>query len=315
VGNGAFPPREAIQSNTKLAFCAVPSALCMSPLFLSAAGGQTVMLSGGPTPFSMECIVTHGISLKCKFANAASENVYVLADAAPTIDTMQNLSTLTCTAPALAWVETKVSIVQVGAYPNQTEPFLDVYLDPSSKTTALIVPAGDGRLAAPAGICATCGLFLPTYCWKDCSGAYRGEALLDDCLSCAGGTTGRTKNQDQNCREKCFLEQPALKTDCLCNGNGTKWQPLSFHEAMTGEKRSSHPMEKLRQKSSGVHGVAGGSTTPLTSSSARRLQAAESGGTGKNEKCWDGRLSGDDMSILLTTNCSRQRRWQGSWSP
>ena len=39
---------------------------------------------------------------------------------------------------------------------------------------------------------------------NDCAGELGGIAFLDDCGSCAGGTSGHIPNSDQDCQGECF---------------------------------------------------------------------------------------------------------------
>ena len=41
---------------------------------------------------------------------------------------------------------------------------------------------------------------------QDCEGVCFGEAFLDDCEVCSGGTTGHEENSDQDCAGVCFCE-------------------------------------------------------------------------------------------------------------
>ena len=55
---------------------------------------------------------------------------------------------------------------------------------------------------------------------QDCAGVCFGEAFLDDCDVCSGGTTEHEANSDQDCAGVCFGE--AVVDDCdVCSGGTT----------------------------------------------------------------------------------------------
>ena len=65
--------------------------------------------------------------------------------------------------------------------------------------------------------CGICDDDLNNDCIQDCYGEWGGEAFLDDCNVCSGGSTGHIANSDQDCTGECFGNSVE---DCtgLCNG-------------------------------------------------------------------------------------------------
>ena len=63
-------------------------------------------------------------------------------------------------------------------------------------------------------------------CEADCDGVWDGNARVDDCDVCAGGTTGLRRNFDKDCQGSCF--GPAFLDVCgVCSGGTTNHLPGS----------------------------------------------------------------------------------------
>ncbi len=58
---------------------------------------------------------------------------------------------------------------------------------------------------------------------QDCAGVCFGEAFIDDCGVCSGGTSGHEANSDQDCAGVCFGE--AFENECGCVGGTTGLEP------------------------------------------------------------------------------------------
>ena len=72
-----------------------------------------------------------------------------------------------------------------------------------------------------SGICAVCGPYNLSLCVADCNGVYLGNASLDACGECSGGSTSVQPNMNVNCAGTCGggafgTAANGTVADCLC---------------------------------------------------------------------------------------------------
>lgn len=53
-------------------------------------------------------------------------------------------------------------------------------------------------------MCESCHPFAESFCALDCAGVFQGEAFLDSCGVCSGGTSGHVPDSDLDCNGQCF---------------------------------------------------------------------------------------------------------------
>mmetsp|Transcript_443 Transcript_443/g.663 ORF Transcript_443/g.663 Transcript_443/m.663 type:complete len:228 (+) Transcript_443:45-728(+) len=103
----------------------------------------------------------------------------------------------------------RISLLNGGGGEVEVGPYVFITLDPS-------LPSTDAALNQKGG-CGECSTFNSLYCKTDCSGVGNGNAYIDDCGTCVGGTTKLLPNQDKDCQGICFGPFRTNQSgDCIC---------------------------------------------------------------------------------------------------
>ena len=205
--NGVYIPQQLSLSNQSLSFFNFPLNICISPKTSIYSGGSTLRVSFS-TSAQVSTIWTaaymSSLSLHCEFGTNITPAIYNITT-----------NTINCQVPAhniysavpfylLILVNNTYYIITTNqvyfAYISNISPSVQTDLDINI-------------------YCNDCSQYNPTYCTIDCARTWRGNATLDDCLECSGGTTGVTRNSAMDCYGVCY--GPYLfnnMTDqCQCN--------------------------------------------------------------------------------------------------
>jgi hypothetical protein len=151
---------------------------CVTPKYGSNTGGTRLLIAVS----DRSCVTD--LDLRCKFVLGGGEDVLVPATYNSTLFMLECI-----TPPARAEAQTvRVELVEerglsLGAF-NQ---MFFSYLPPSDPRTS--------QPRTTANICDDCSALNPDLCSADCAGVWGGDAWLDDCLVCSGGTTNHTANR------------------------------------------------------------------------------------------------------------------------
>lgn len=173
------PIPSAVRSGDSLTVCLVGMEFCASPSQGKFSGGEIVRIFAK----SLDCLASQE-DLKCSFGGIRVPAIY-----------NATLDCLLCTAPpGIVGTDVMLRVVAAGkTLPSDREK---IVLYRYTDTAAESVSHRD--------ICAACGHIADQYCRPDCSGVWKGEATVDDCGDCSGGTTGRSPNESKDCMGICY---------------------------------------------------------------------------------------------------------------
>lgn len=206
---GFYPSLDLVRANSTLSFCPLATSFCLHPTSLPTTGEHAVQI----TAEQMECAV-QGHAFFCRFSAPLSPTAAVGTDPA-SIDVAATFSapsnSLSCVTPSLS------TLRALNASANAALSTFQVRLVDRSASNIQQVVAMDSPLllsftpgaiatasSSASGLCSSCSDFLPLYCVRDCAGVFRGNASLDSCGVCAGGSTGIRPDKDVGCSGRCF---------------------------------------------------------------------------------------------------------------
>eukprot|EP00466_Bigelowiella_natans_P000126 jgi/Bigna1/84807/estExt_fgenesh1_pg.C_10107 len=129
----------------------------------------------------------------------------------------QHLKAIICTSlPGLVDSSSSRRSVTVGvriSFLNgggEAGPFVFITLDPSLSPL-------DNTLQLNQKGCGECSTFNALNCKTDCAGIGNGDAYIDDCGTCVGGSTKLLPNQEKDCQGICFGPfRQNQSGDCIC---------------------------------------------------------------------------------------------------
>lgn len=213
--HGVYPPRSAVRSGRRMSLCPMSTSFCLATPFLSETGGEPVLLAAD----TLACLTHPDFSFFCRFHPTSVPSSPPM-DIPATFNS--SLSALQCSSPSL---------------PAGSAAMLDIYYviedaDEGSLSQPLHIQEAplyvqfvgndssavrNGSVAWQRALCSQCGEHsgLDAVCWRDCAGTWLGEARLDDCRVCSGGSTRRPFNADKNCQGVCF--GPTIINETLCD--------------------------------------------------------------------------------------------------
>ena len=167
--SGYYPTRARFASPTsgRLSFCPFDIHFCLSPQAGPVRGGTLATLynSASSCPTAADCCHAR-LNMTCNWGGRIVPAAYSMA-----------AQSWQCASPA----GVRNSVVSVwleesGRRVGMATPLFFTYND----SAALPLSPSDSDLLT----CANCAAVLPTYCWQDCTGTYRGNATNDTCGVC-----------------------------------------------------------------------------------------------------------------------------------
>ena len=204
---GFYPSRDLIRKNSTLSFCPISTSFCMHPTTLPTTGQQALQI----TAEQMQC-AADGHAFFCRFSaplSTATTADPASIDVAATFSAPSN--SLTCMSPSLSTLRA-LNVSANAALSTFQLRLVDHTAANTQQVVGMDAPlllsfiAGTIAPASPSapGLCSSCSSLLPLYCVRDCTGIFLGNATLDTCGVCSGGSTGIKPNQDVGCSGRCF---------------------------------------------------------------------------------------------------------------
>ena len=211
--SGYYPTRSRFASptNGRLSFCPFNVGFCLSPQSGPVRGGTLVTLYNNATRCASAVDCCHlRLNVTCSWGGLIVPATYSLP-----------LQSWQCTSPAgvrngvvSVWLE------ESGRRIGMATPQFFTY----NNSAVLPVSASDAELLT----CVNCAAVLADYCWRDCTGTYRGNATNDTCGVCQPPTLTTAVTMSAYVATTAdFAYQPV--TDCMgvCYGPFTVFNDSS----------------------------------------------------------------------------------------
>ena len=205
--NGTYLPRSQVVSNVTWSFWPIGYSTCSSPSRAVTQGGTIVRIvlkdyANSTANFTWQCVY--------RTQPSGGDTVGVVAAMYDPVD-----NELRCTNPPAAIGLTLYIALTADGVLLPLQPMPLSYVNTTSPYAPALYSGPDSFLSLEL-FCQSCTPFRPATCWYDCAGVLHGPAVLDECGTCVGGSTGLAWNGALDCLGVCYGPFVNVSGRCVC---------------------------------------------------------------------------------------------------